>query len=331
MGSWFSGPTIADFGEIEGDDFLNDRTSKLQEDFRDEGLNDKTESKMEEKEPEPITVPLHQEIKGNRKLLTTSGRRPQVLFHSIMKQKHHKTDHDHYNTTSSLFIKEVMSNPKLEQILKCLAIALESHIKNGEAKTDSIYLDIFDERKHPFTDDSFDETYPEVPIINHFLTYIFRVQGLPAEVAIICIAFVERLMAFTSITLKRDNWKRIVLSSLLLAAKVWEDESRFNVDFAQMFVKLSVAELNRLERYLLEQLQYNVTVKASQYAQYYFELRALSDVDNFSLSPLDKESLDKLEHRTGIQQAKMIQKSQKAHSMQNMISSVHHNNRMVLP
>jgi hypothetical protein len=313
MGGWFSSSIdIADFGELGDDDFVNDRTQKLHLDFKSDTLNQKEEPQLE-----PITVPLHEENKGGRKLLTSSGRRPKVLFQSVLKQKH-TPKNDHYNTTSSIFITDVISNPKLDQVLLCLSTALELHIRNGEAKTDSVYDEIFDETKFPFSDMPINENF-DIPVINHFLTYIFQVQQLPAEVAIICIAYVERLMAFTSLCLKKNNWRRIVLSSLLIAAKVWEEQSRWSVDFSQMFNNMSVGELNRLERHMLEKLQYNVTVKASQYVQYYFELRALSNEDHFALSPLDKDALDKLEEKTVLREKKIMNKqSIKTQSLQNL-------------
>jgi len=315
MGGWFSSSLDnVTFGDLDEEDFVNDRTHKLHIDFK----NDDLLQKEEEKPLEPITVPLHEENKGGRKLLTSSGRRPKTLFQSVMKQKHSPKSHSHYNTTSSIFITDVMSNPKLDQVLLCLSTALESHIKNGEAKTDSLYDEIFDESKFPFSGVPANENF-DIPIINHFLTYIFQVQHLPAEVAIICIAYVERLMAFTSISLNKNNWRRIVLSALLIAAKVWEDQNRWNVDFSQMFNNFSVHELNRLERHMLEKLQYNVTVKASQYVQYYFELRELSNQDHFALSPLDQDALDKLEEKTVKREKKILNKhSIKTQSLQNL-------------
>ena len=48
-------------------------------------------------------------------------------------------------------------------------------------------------------------------------------------------------------------------------------------------------QLNRIEKKFLELIQYNVTVKSSLYAKYYFELRALfkENEKEFPLVPID--------------------------------------------
>jgi hypothetical protein len=56
---------------------------------------------------------------------------------------------------------------------------------------------------------------------------------------------------------------------------VWDDKYLSNADFAFIYPFFVTEEINRLEQKFLELIQYNVTVKASLYAKYYFELRAL--------------------------------------------------------
>jgi hypothetical protein len=56
-------------------------------------------------------------------------------------------------------------------------------------------------------------------------------------------------------------------------------------------------QLNKLEKKFLELIQYNVTVKSSLYAKYYFELRALfkDNEKEFPLVPIDRNEEAKLE------------------------------------
>ncbi len=87
---------------------------------------------------------------------------------------------------------------------------------------------------------------------------------------------------------------------LLIAQQVWEDQSVWNVDFLPVFDNLTAQDLNKLERQFLALLQYNVSLTASLYAKYYFELRTFSKVDSlhFPLQPLDKLNAKRLEVRT---------------------------------
>ena len=117
------------------------------------------------------------------------------------------------------------------------------------------------------------------------------------ECCIIALVYQNRLMAFTDVPLQPTNWRPLMLISLLVAQKVWDDRYLSNADFAFIYPFFVTEEINRLEKKFLELLQYNVTVKSSLYAKYYFELRALF-LDNereFPLNPLDKNQAEALE------------------------------------
>lgn len=59
--------------------------------------------------------------------------------------------------------------------------------------------------------------------------------------------------------------------------QVWDDKSLLNVDFSLICSAYSLKDINMLEKQFLELLQYNVTITASLYASYYFELRTLCE------------------------------------------------------
>ncbi len=70
-----------------------------------------------------------------------------------------------------------------------------------------------------------------------------------------------------------------------------------NSDFAFIYPFFMTEQLNKLEKKFLELIQYNVTVKSSLYAKYYFELRALfkENEKEFPLMPIDRSEEKKLE------------------------------------
>ena len=72
-----------------------------------------------------------------------------------------------------------------------------------------------------------------------------------------------------------------------------------NVDFSLICSAYSLKDINELEKQLLELLMYNVSISASLYASYYFQLRTLCQrVDReFSLKPMDIDTAAKLEAR----------------------------------
>ena len=97
--------------------------------------------------------------------------------------------------------------------------------------------------------------------------------------------------------LQPTNWRPLVLCSLLVAQKVWDDRYLSNADFAFIYPFFITEEINKLEQKFLELIQYNVTVKSNLYAKYYFELRALfkDSEKEFPLKPLSKDDAVNLE------------------------------------
>lgn len=159
---------------------------------------------------------------------------------------------------------------------------------------------VFSEEKYPLTEDVDLSSPPSQEIVYDFLSSIFAAEQLSAECGVMAMAYVDRLQALTGISIVTSTWRRISLGCLILASKVWEDQAVWNVDFLNVFSNLTVKDLNALEREVLNGLQFNVSLKASVYAKYYFELRALSERDSqhFPLEPLDKEQQDRLEARS---------------------------------
>jgi len=219
-----------------------------------------------------------------------------------------------------------MANPDNEEIVRCVAVALYYHIQKGQTTDPKNLISIFNEEIHPITPGKLDLVNPpEAETIYKFLSAIFRAEKLPVECGILCLAYIERILGTPKVTICSSNWRRIILSSLILASKVWEDQAVWNVDFLNVFPTLSVGDLNLLEKETLDLLQYNVSMHASMYAKYYFELRDLSDLPQnaFPLKPLDKEKSRLLEERSqGIEkQARSFQRSASIDGLQNTLKS----------
>lgn len=200
-----------------------------------------------------------------------------------------------------------LSTPDNEEVVRCIAVALRYHIKRGHhghqdpspsvpPPAASSSMDIFDERLHPVTQsvrrDSYWHKAPPLDDVYRFVSTIFNAEKLAPECAILSLAYTERLLETGKVQLCSTNWRRLILSCIILASKVWEDQAVWNVDFVNVFPRLSVADLNRMEKIVLALLQYNVSLHASLYAKYYFELRDLSDLDDgvFPLQPVDPRS-----------------------------------------
>ena len=226
------------------------------------------------------------------------------------------------NSTSSLYITSTLNNPDQDELVKCVSINLHNHIKEGhlEQYKGRAEDEIFNEQMHPITEDKIDfKKVPTFDIVFDFLNSIYRAERLAPECLVMCLAYLDRLLLSTPVRMHATNWRRLILSSLILASKVWEDQAVWNVDFLSVFPNVSVTDLNALERKFLQALSYNVGMKASEYAKYYFDLRELSGEGKFeSVKPLTQEQADKLENNSlGLEQTNKskLKRTQSAESL----------------
>jgi hypothetical protein len=150
---------------------------------------------------------------------------------------------------------------------------------------------------------------PDHRTIYRFIRNLFHSAQLTAECAIVTLVYLERLLTYAGIDLCPANWKRVVLGSILLASKVWDDQAVWNVDYCQILKEVTVEDVNELERYFLETLQFNINVPSSVYAKYYFDLRALAETHDLSFpsEPLSKDRAIKLEAMSNFCEDKLKQ------------------------
>ncbi|CAI8017690.1 Cyclin-Y-like protein 1, partial [Geodia barretti] len=191
------------------------------------------------------------------------------------------------NSCSTIYTDDsTVSLPNLKYTLKCVSLAVFYHIKNRDRTRPPRTLLIFDEKEHPLTREEVPPHYadytPDHKIIYKFIKTLFHAAQLTAECAIITLIYLERVLHYADLDLHPSNWKRILLGAILLASKVWDDQAVWNVDYCQILRDISVEDMNELERVYLEQLQFNINVASSTYAQYYFDLRSLAEDNGLS-------------------------------------------------
>ena len=135
--------------------------------------------------------------------------------------------------------------------------------------------------------------------IYDFLELVIRCLEVDAEVSVVTLVYLERFCGMSGVSFTPDNWQRLTITAMMLASKVWYDESYENVEFAEKFNLYSLNEINTFERIFLKCVSYDMSVKAVQYAQTYFFLRTLGakDPGEFTLPPLDDAGALRLQER----------------------------------
>ncbi|XP_064232854.1 uncharacterized protein LOC105730236 [Aotus nancymaae] len=199
-----------------------------------------------------------------------------------------------YSSRSTVFLDDsTASQCHLKTTLKLVTLAIHYHIKRRDADRS---LDIFDEALHPFTQEQLPEDYlkydPEYKVIFGFVRALSKALRLTAELAIVSLIYVERLVSYVCIDICPTTWRRIVMGAVLIAAKAWNDEAVWNENFDSV----AVEEMNELERQFLKLIDYNIQVPGSIYSKYYFDLCTLAqDHVGLPLSLLDRERTRKPE------------------------------------
>ena len=122
---------------------------------------------------------------------------------------------------------------------------------------------------------------PTVEEIYDFGHQLFKAVQLSSECSIVCLIYVERLMEVAKVPLLADTWKPIFMAGLLLASKVWQDLSSWNIEFASVYPQFSLDSINRLELQFLKSVKWDLYISSSLYAKYYFALRSLMEKQDF--------------------------------------------------
>jgi len=221
------------------------------------------------------------------------------------------------NSTSSIYISSTVTKPDTEEIVFCMAVVIHERIQQGEGQPSEVKqrFPFFSEDNNPLyavpmerdnpdsgSDSSMKRTRREVPTedtIFHTIRSVFECAEIPAECLIVSLVYMERIIATAGCPILVTSWRPILLASLILAQKVWDDRSLHNADFSVFCPMFTLKEINFLEKKFLELIDYDVSITASLYASYYFQLRTLCQrVDReFSLKPMEVEAAAKLEAR----------------------------------
>jgi len=80
-------------------------------------------------------------------------------------------------------------------------------------------------------ENSLNQAQPTIEEIYYFCKYMIITGRMEKEIPILCLIYLERFSKKTGILITGQNWKRLTLISLILASKIWDDDSLENVHF----------------------------------------------------------------------------------------------------
>jgi len=235
------------------------------------------------------------------------------------------------NSTGTLFVGTTISNQDDEATIHCVVALIRSHMLDAAKESYEGLSSEFDsfrdlefitptpkasryDYKHSFLQsiglqkkNATDiESVPSLDVIRDFFQHIFSKAQMNSECIIITVIYLERLIKVTKgrFLIRSDNWKSVIFACMIMASKVWDDLSMWNVDFSHVLPSFNLHRVNELELAMLEALQYEVKVSAGEYAKYYFFLRSMMARLGFhvneviDLAPLDLSGARKLQLST---------------------------------
>ncbi len=113
--------------------------------------------------------------------------------------------------------------------------------------------------------------------VYYYCKYVVLASKMEKEIPLMALVYIERFMTSTGMLLNHWNWRRIVLVVLIIASKVWDDDSLENIHFPQVMPDITLKEVNTLEKIFLELIDYKLHIRGAEYAKYYFILQTIAN------------------------------------------------------
>jgi Cyclin len=97
--------------------------------------------------------------------------------------------------------------------------------------------------------------------VYYYCKYVLISGRMEKEIPILCLIYLERLTVKTGILINSSNWKRLTLICLILASKIWDDDSLENIHFPRVLSDVTVKEIAGLEQVFLRLIDFDLVVR----------------------------------------------------------------------
>lgn len=191
-------------------------------------------------------------------------------------QSHHRR---HTGEVHEEKYEATMANPNIQATIRCVCGVLKAHISNNRDFVVKSPVAVHGQmvNLHVFADhDNDNDRVPSLRELEAFYNDFYQRAQMEQDTIILSLVYVERLVKDTEgqLQLTPANYKSVVFSCMIMASKVWDDLSMWNIDFSNCSRRnYSLQRINELEVAVLQCLGFNVKVPASVYAKYYFWIR----------------------------------------------------------
>ena len=209
---------------------------------------------------------------------------------NIAEQEAVKNRKRDYNTTGTC-PDHTVNNPDMQQVIYCVAAVLQTEII---APRESYLLDYTAEHYPEMNIDLVIDCIPKpestelsstgeplhpnscFTYMVQFISYIHNRCACNSECVIVALIYINRITSSNeNFKLDPHNWRNLWVACVIIATKMWNDESYTAAAYTEVSRSLSKTALRNMERHALALISFNISIKASLYTKYYFELRCM--------------------------------------------------------
>lgn len=213
-----------------------------------------------------------QERERKKRTSRRSRRRTRALLNCSTKRTLRRS-----NSSNSFFVSSTMLSLDHYALIICVSAAMHARVRDWTPNV----------RKKPHLNCFVDDYPPRCPAgtrvpsvkeFRTFLTFVYRTAQLEPEGLILSLVYYERILSAFGRTMRSSptTWRPLVLISLILASKMFDDLSMINVDFSTVCKQqFSLEKINQMELTVVLLLRFALNVSVSEYARYYFNLRRM--------------------------------------------------------
>lgn len=189
------------------------------------------------------------------------------------------TGHTRRNTGGTIYLQNSMTNPNIKATIQCVCGVYLAHIVQSVQKDiPRSFRDynVFDDAcGSPKKRKSSEVKVPTLMEVLEFYEGFYQRSQMEHDTIITSLIYVERVIKNTNAILvpTTGNWRSFLFACMVLASKVWDDLSMWNIDFSNVtahtagLASFTLSRINELELALLKCLKFNVKVPASEYAK----------------------------------------------------------------
>ncbi|CAI2374714.1 unnamed protein product [Moneuplotes crassus] len=154
---------------------------------------------------------------------------------------------------------------------------IKEHMKD-EMKLFNINYDIKNKETLEISESDKEVIYnPTFEDIFEYVKYVAFQSKMEAEIPIISLIYIDKLFIKCKVLMNVYNWRRIVLCTLCIGSKIWDDDSLENVHFPKVMSDITLKDISMLEKAFLNLINYDVIIRGKEYANYYFKMTSLGE------------------------------------------------------